>query len=146
MCFRNSPVVEDVLICGLSAKLMRFLWIRVLGETSANQKDITLGPESRQAIGSSSIRAREDIKGRMRHVADVTRPDFSRLAEEALPEDQNVDKDIEKGDESSSHVEKRVVQWTISMYIPLVLRLHVQDFEVKRVTVTKQVSLFQFQC
>jgi len=57
----------------------------VLGETSANQKDISLGPESRQAIGSSGIRAREDIKGRMRHAADVTRPDFSRLAEEAFP-------------------------------------------------------------
>lgn len=92
----NSPVVEDVLTCGLSAKLMRFLRIRVLGETSTNQKDITLGPENRQTTGSSSIRAREDIKGRMRHVADITRTDFSRLAEEALPEDQNADKDIEK--------------------------------------------------
>jgi hypothetical protein len=49
---------------------------------------------------------------------------------------------MQEGEESSSHVEKRVVQWTISMYIPLVLRLHVKDFEVKRVTVTKQVSLF----
>jgi hypothetical protein len=34
------------------------------------------------------------------------------------------------------------MQWTISTYIPMVLRLHVKYFEVKRVTVTKQVSLF----
>ncbi|KAL3613831.1 hypothetical protein CASFOL_041905 [Castilleja foliolosa] len=36
----GGQVVEDVLISGVSAKLMRFLRIRVLGDTNINQKDV----------------------------------------------------------------------------------------------------------
>ncbi|KAH9322089.1 hypothetical protein KI387_016728 [Taxus chinensis] len=93
----NSPVVEDVLTSGLAAKLMRFLRMRVFGETNPSQKDTTLAPESRQAIGSTSIRVRDDCKSRLRHVTDISRLDFVRLGEETISEEQNADKDNEKG-------------------------------------------------
>jgi hypothetical protein len=53
--FSGGQVVEDVLTSGLSAKLMRYLRVRVLGETSTSQKDATHLTESKHASGSACI-------------------------------------------------------------------------------------------
>ena len=37
--FSGGPLVEDVLTSGISAKLMRYLRVRVLSDTGPNQKD-----------------------------------------------------------------------------------------------------------
>eukprot|EP01018_Ginkgo_biloba_P013118 Gb_32239 [translate_table: standard] len=92
----GGPVVEDVLTSGLSAKLMCFLRIRVLGESNPSQKDTTLAVESRHPLGTASVRAREENKGRTRHVADISRLDIFRLGDESVAEDQNVEKDSER--------------------------------------------------
>lgn len=42
--------MEDVLTSGLSAKLMRYLRIRALGETSLNQKDAPYSAESKTQL------------------------------------------------------------------------------------------------
>nr|KYP57208.1 Protein VPRBP [Cajanus cajan] len=56
----GGQIVEDVLTSGLSAKLMRYLRLRVLGETSSSQKDVTHITESRHASANTSGRGRDD--------------------------------------------------------------------------------------
>jgi DDB1- and CUL4-associated factor 1 len=52
--------VEDVLTSGLSAKLMRYLRLRVLGETSGSQKDSSHLSENKHSSGNTSVRGRDD--------------------------------------------------------------------------------------
>nr|GMD49035.1 DDB1- and CUL4-associated factor homolog 1 [Ipomoea batatas] len=54
----GGQVVEDVLTPGLPAKLMRYLRIRILGETNITQRDLV---ESKTA--STSVRTREEGRG-----------------------------------------------------------------------------------
>ncbi|KAG9443968.1 hypothetical protein H6P81_015308 [Aristolochia fimbriata] len=66
----GGKVVEDVLTSGLSAKLMRYLRTRALGEASMTQKDTSYMMESRCASGATGIRSREDSRGRCRQALD----------------------------------------------------------------------------
>eukprot|EP00252_Welwitschia_mirabilis_P017926 TRINITY_DN399_c0_g1_i4.p1 TRINITY_DN399_c0_g1~~TRINITY_DN399_c0_g1_i4.p1 ORF type:complete len:1932 (+),score=442.82 TRINITY_DN399_c0_g1_i4:211-6006(+) len=102
----NSPVVEEVLTSGLAAKLMRFLRVRVIGESITSQKEANLVSEGKQAGGSSSVRVREDGKGRLRHVTDVSRLDFSKMPDETTTEEQNAEKDPQKGIINSKYTEE----------------------------------------
>ncbi|KAM7268706.1 hypothetical protein ACFE04_010872 [Oxalis oulophora] len=70
----GNHLVEDVLTSGLSPKLMRFLRVRVLGETSSSQKDSIHFTEGKNVTG---VRGREDGRGRVRQVSNVDVDDRS---------------------------------------------------------------------
>ncbi|XP_019416933.1 PREDICTED: DDB1- and CUL4-associated factor homolog 1-like [Lupinus angustifolius] len=84
----GGQVVEDVLTSGLSAKLMRYLRLRVLGDTSSTQKDIGHSTESRHATGNSSLRGRDDGRSRFRHLIEASRLDDTRMIDERSLEEQ----------------------------------------------------------
>ncbi|XP_048228227.1 DDB1- and CUL4-associated factor homolog 1 isoform X2 [Ricinus communis] len=83
----GGQVVEDVLTSGLSAKLMRFLRIRVLAETSTNQKDATFLMESKNLSAATCIRGREEGRGRVRQVLEATHVDNLRINDERTLDD-----------------------------------------------------------
>ncbi|KAJ4779581.1 DDB1-and CUL4-associated factor 1 [Rhynchospora pubera] len=56
----GGPVVEDILTLGVSAKLMHFLRVRVLGEASSSQKDKSTLP------AGVSVRAKDEGRGKSR--------------------------------------------------------------------------------
>ncbi|KAK4756656.1 hypothetical protein SAY87_006783 [Trapa incisa] len=58
----GCPLLEDVLTCGLPAKLMRYLRIRVLGD--ASQKDMVPLVESKNV----STKGRDESRGRVRQL------------------------------------------------------------------------------
>ncbi|XP_050220286.1 DDB1- and CUL4-associated factor homolog 1 [Mercurialis annua] len=78
----GGQVVEDVLTSGLSAKLMHFLRIQVLGETSINQKDATSLLENKNLLAATSVRGREEGRGRVRQVLEAAHVDNLRLNDE----------------------------------------------------------------
>ncbi|KAJ1385236.1 WD40/YVTN repeat-like-containing domain superfamily [Sesbania bispinosa] len=57
---------EDVFTSGLPAKFMRYLRLRVLGETSISQKDTNSLTESRHCIWDTSMRGKDDGRNRFR--------------------------------------------------------------------------------
>ncbi|KAI4376223.1 hypothetical protein MLD38_014009 [Melastoma candidum] len=73
----GAQLVEDVLTCGLSAKLMRYLRLRVLGEST--QRDSGHGMDNKTSSSS---------RGRARQPVDVARFDDSRRSNERPLEDQ----------------------------------------------------------
>ncbi|KAK9153389.1 hypothetical protein Sjap_000869 [Stephania japonica] len=92
----GGQVVEDVLTSGLPAKLMHYLRIRVLGETSTSQKDVTGYPtDVKGATGSTCARGREESRSRVRQVPEASHIDIPKLSDEGLFDDQNTDRDQE---------------------------------------------------
>ncbi|KAF9608501.1 hypothetical protein IFM89_009867 [Coptis chinensis] len=87
----GGQVVEDVLTSGLSAKLMRYLRTRVLGETSTNQKEVSYLAEGKNTAGATCIRGREDNRGRFRQALDAT-----HLGDEVLLDDRSIERDRDK--------------------------------------------------
>ncbi|KAL9313352.1 hypothetical protein ACSQ67_018804 [Phaseolus vulgaris] len=83
----GGQIVEDVLTSGLSAKLMRYLRLRVLGETSSNQKDVTHITESRHASANTSGRGRDDGRGRFRQILEPNHLDDTRIIDERSLDD-----------------------------------------------------------
>ncbi|KAG2569982.1 hypothetical protein PVAP13_7NG416400 [Panicum virgatum] len=69
----GGQLVEDVLNMGVSAKLMRFLRIRVLGDASSSQKD------SNHPQDTKHPRGRDDSRGKSRLAQDVFRLDGTRV-------------------------------------------------------------------
>ena len=65
--------MEDVLNMGVSAKLMRFLRVRVLGDASSSQKD------SNHPQDTKHPRGRDDSRGKSRLAQDVFRLDGTRV-------------------------------------------------------------------
>lgn len=88
--------MEDVLTSGLSAKLMRYLHLRVLGETSTSQKDISHLSETKNASNAICIRGRDEGRGRARQVLETTHFDDSRTTDERSLDDQSVERDQER--------------------------------------------------
>ncbi|KAJ6329765.1 hypothetical protein OIU76_008569 [Salix suchowensis] len=78
----GGQIVEDVLTSGLSAKLMRYLRIRVLGEASASQKDTSYLTEGKNASSATCIRGREEGRCRVRHLPEATLESNIRAADE----------------------------------------------------------------
>ncbi|KAK8960180.1 hypothetical protein KSP40_PGU006263 [Platanthera guangdongensis] len=84
-------VVEDILSSGLSAKLMRYLRIRILGESNSILKDTTLQSDAKHPSVPASTRSKEENRGRSRQVLDGL-----RVVDEGLTGDQNAERDREK--------------------------------------------------
>ncbi|PON65616.1 Regulatory associated protein of TOR [Parasponia andersonii] len=93
----GGPIVEDVLTSRLSAKLMRYLRVRVLGEISAScQKDSGHLTESKNVSGAISIRGRDESRTKARQVLETTHLDDSRTTDEKSLDDQSVEMDLER--------------------------------------------------
>lgn len=73
--FSGGQLVEDVLTSGISAKLMRYLRIRVLGDINTNQKD------GNPLIASNMAcpKAKEEGKSRLRLVMESSHLDVDTL-------------------------------------------------------------------
>ena len=84
--------MEDVLTSGLSAKLMRYLRISVLRETSGNQKDVTHITESRHASANTSGRGRDDGRGRFRQLLESNHLDDTRMIDERSLDDVTLER------------------------------------------------------
>lgn len=95
-CFSGGQVVEDVLTSGLSAKLMRYLRIRALGETSLNQKDAPYTAESKNSTSTNCIRGREDSRSRFRQVSETSHLDAPKIMEEGSLDDQTAEQDHDR--------------------------------------------------
>lgn len=76
----GGQLVEDVLTSGISAKLMRYLRVRVMGETNANQKDGNLLIDSKNASSMVCPKAKEEgIRGRLRQATESSHLDVDTL-------------------------------------------------------------------
>lgn len=73
---------------------MRYLRIRVLGETSSSQKDSSHLTENKNASGAN-IRVREDGRSKARQVLEATHIEDSRIADEKSLDDQIAERDHE---------------------------------------------------
>lgn len=89
----GGQVVEDVLTSGLSAKLMRYLRIRVLGEPSTSQKESNYQLDNKSSSAATSIRSREDNRGRFRHASETSQLEPPKITEEGSSDDQVAEKD-----------------------------------------------------
>ncbi|KAG9440226.1 hypothetical protein H6P81_020391 [Aristolochia fimbriata] len=92
----GGKVVEDVLTSGLSAKLMRYLRTRVLGEGSTAQKDNSYMVESKYASGTTGVRSREESRSRYRQALESTHVDSQQGRDEALLDDQGAKMDHDR--------------------------------------------------
>ncbi|KAK8343199.1 hypothetical protein V6Z12_A08G284800 [Gossypium hirsutum] len=92
----GGQVVEDVLTSGLSAKLMRYLRVRVLGEITACQNDAFHLSESKSLSGAASFRSRDEGRGRVRQVLETTHMDDPRLIDEKPLDDHCPERDQER--------------------------------------------------
>lgn len=88
--------MEDVLTSGLSAKLMRYLRIRALGEASLNQKDAQYSAESKNASSANCVRGREDSRSRFRQLSETSHLDAPKIMEEGSLDDQTAEQDHDR--------------------------------------------------
>ncbi|GAB4837651.1 hypothetical protein Ancab_002501 [Ancistrocladus abbreviatus] len=91
----GGQVVEDVLTSGLSAKLMRYLRIRVLGDASAVQKDGSHVAETKNASIVPG-RGRDESRNRMRQALDTAALDDPRIAEDGALVDPSFERDHDR--------------------------------------------------
>ncbi|XVE53452.1 hypothetical protein DITRI_Ditri03aG0004200 [Diplodiscus trichospermus] len=102
----GGQVVEDVLTSGLSAKLMRYLRLRVLGEITAGQNDACHLSESKSLSSSASFRSRDEGRGRVRQVLETTHIDDHRIIDEKSLDDHCAERDRERSSSQPSRVEE----------------------------------------
>uniref|UniRef100_M4D199 LisH domain-containing protein n=1 Tax=Brassica campestris TaxID=3711 RepID=M4D199_BRACM len=67
----RGQLVEDVLTSGLSAKLMHYLRVRVIGEASTSRRDALHTTEAKHV----SLKTKEDGRSRVRRVVDTVEGD-----------------------------------------------------------------------
>ncbi|KAL6521720.1 hypothetical protein OROGR_018289 [Orobanche gracilis] len=84
----GGQVVDHLSAPDLSVKLMRYLRLRVLGETSSTQKDIGHSTESRHAFGNSPLGGRDDGHSKFRQLPEASSLDDTRMIDERSLEDQ----------------------------------------------------------
>ncbi|KAK9077793.1 hypothetical protein SSX86_006131 [Deinandra increscens subsp. villosa] len=89
----GGQVVEDVLTSGLSAKLMRYLRVRVLGEPNTTQKESNYILDNKSSSAATSVRSREDSRGRFRHAVETSMVEPPRLTQEGSSDDQVAERD-----------------------------------------------------
>ncbi|XP_024402964.1 DDB1- and CUL4-associated factor homolog 1 isoform X1 [Physcomitrium patens] len=77
----GSDVVEDVLTTGMVGQLMHYLRVRVLGDASAEANT-----ESKTNIGMSGSRGRDEARGRVRPLLDVSRMEDLRVSDKVSDE------------------------------------------------------------
>ncbi|CAN4128261.1 unnamed protein product [Withania somnifera] len=105
----GGQVVEDVLTSGLPAKLMRYLRIRILGETTTSQRDAASLLDGKVSSTCPGVRAREECRSRFRQVAESSHLDIPRVVEDGFHGDQVMDKDR---DRSASRHTREDERWT----------------------------------
>lgn len=93
----GGQVVEDVLTSGLSAKLMRYLRLRVLGEAGTSQKDANSQFDSKSSSAILSVRGREEARARVRQAPESSQFDIPRVLEDGGSDDQVADWDHDRG-------------------------------------------------
>ncbi|KAL1552625.1 DDB1- and CUL4-associated factor 1-like [Salvia divinorum] len=71
----SQKLVEDVLTSGISAKLMRYLRVRVLGDTSTNQKDGNISVDNKSAPTIAFPKMKEEGRGRLRLAIEASHLD-----------------------------------------------------------------------
>ena len=98
--------MEDVLTSGLSAKLMCYLRVRVLGEITAGQNDACHLSESKSLSGSVSFRSRDEGRGRVRQVLETTHIDDPRIIDEKSLDDHCAELDRERSTSRQSRGEE----------------------------------------
>lgn len=109
----GSQVVEDVLTSGLSAKLMRYLRNRVLGETSTSQKDSNHAAEGKNAsLGGG--RGRDESRGRFRQTLEVAAQDDSRVQEDGRSTDKVGERDHDRSTNQQVYGEEHWVSRELS--------------------------------
>ncbi|CAI9094836.1 OLC1v1030640C1 [Oldenlandia corymbosa var. corymbosa] len=94
----GGQVVEDVLTSGLSAKLMRYLRLRVLGEAGTTQKDANSQLDSKGSSATVCVRSREEARARIRPSSDTgsSHSDMPRMLEDSGRDDRVADGDYER--------------------------------------------------
>ncbi|CAN4076502.1 unnamed protein product [Withania somnifera] len=105
----GGQVVEDVLTSGLPEKLMRYLRIRILGETTTSQRDAASLLDGKASSTGPGVRAREECRNRYRQVAESSHLDTPKVAEDGFRGDQVMDKDR---DRSASRHMRGDEHWT----------------------------------
>lgn len=80
----------------LPAKLMRYLRLRVLGETSGSQKDNNPLTESGHTSGNTSIRGRDDGSSKFCQALESNHFDDTRMIDEILSNDQILERNPDK--------------------------------------------------
>lgn len=86
--------MEDVLTSGIPAKLMRYLRIRVLGETSANQKDGNLLIDSKNASSMACPKPKEEgSRGRLRQVTESSQLDVDTRDSAPYGDERGIDEE-----------------------------------------------------
>lgn len=104
----GSQVVENVLTSGLSAKLMRYLRNRVLGEMGASQKDTSHVAEGK-SVSLGGGRGREDSRGRLRQTLEIAVQDDSRMLQDGRLTDQGGERDHDRSISQQVHGEEHWV-------------------------------------
>ncbi|KAL2925727.1 DDB1- and CUL4-associated factor-like protein 1 [Bienertia sinuspersici] len=91
----GSQVIEDVLTSGLSAKLMRYLRTRFLGEASGSQKDTSRVADSKNVSLGGVGRSRDESRGRSRPNLESASLDDSRV-EDGNSADLGGERDLDR--------------------------------------------------
>ncbi|KAJ8451308.1 hypothetical protein Cgig2_014080 [Carnegiea gigantea] len=104
----GSQVVENVLTSGLSAKLMRYLRNRVLGEMGASQKDTSHVAEGK-SVSLGGGRGREESRGRSRQTLEIAVQDDSRMLQDGRLTDQGGERDHDRSINQQVHGEEHWV-------------------------------------
>ncbi|XP_073131908.1 DDB1- and CUL4-associated factor homolog 1 [Henckelia pumila] len=102
----GGQLVEDVLTSGLPAKLMRYLRIRVLGETSTSQKDSSSLIENKSASIMVCPKTREESRSRLRNVTE--NPHLDLDVSRKLSSEKDRDRDCVSLDEIERDRERYV--------------------------------------
>lgn len=87
--------MEDVLTSGLSAKLMRYLRTRVLGDTNTSQRDGSHITENKNTPGAACMRGRDEGRSRLRLLQETNHLDDPRIVDEGL-HDQSIERDHDR--------------------------------------------------
>ncbi|PIN09480.1 hypothetical protein CDL12_17941 [Handroanthus impetiginosus] len=87
----GGQLVEDVLTSGLSAKLMRYLRFRVLGDTNTNQKDGNPLIDGKSASNLAGQKAKEEGRGRSRQVMESSQLDVDTFRIQSSERDRDRD-------------------------------------------------------
>lgn len=98
--------MEDVLTSGISAKLMRYLRIRVLGDTSTNQKDGVSSIDNKSASAITFPKIKEEGRGRLRLATETSLLDVdtSRMH----PSEKDHDRDAASLDDPTRDRERSI--------------------------------------
>ncbi|KAI3453945.1 hypothetical protein Pfo_010608 [Paulownia fortunei] len=92
----GGQLVEDVLTSGLSAKLMRYLRIRVLGEMNSSQKEANSLIENKSTSTMGCPKTKEESRGRLRQVTESSQLDVDVLRIHPSERDHDSEREHER--------------------------------------------------